>query len=135
MDIRKGFLGNGTVFWDRDKEVNGDYQTIAHIDASGFIKYRIPVAEIPYSVIKQIEKEREYTLAAIAYCKWLENEFPGYYCHDIGKKPFVYIYVLHPKDASNPKLWSVVDMNKPQTLYRGDSYDEALKIFNDFNNH
>ncbi len=39
-DIGVGHLGNGLTVWDRNREKNGDYMTIAHIGETGKITWR-----------------------------------------------------------------------------------------------
>ena len=43
--IGYGTLGNGLTFWNRNREVSGDYDKIAHVDAHRvvtFYKKRLP---------------------------------------------------------------------------------------------
>ena len=56
-DIGMGYLGNGLTVWNRAVEVNGDYQSIAHISPEGEITYY--VQNLPQSVIKRIERAAE----------------------------------------------------------------------------
>ena len=48
-----GVLGNGTTVWNRLHEVNGDYETIAHISDDGEIKYYRD--DLPAEVAHRIE--------------------------------------------------------------------------------
>lgn len=41
FDLGSGHMGNGITVWNRAKEVHGDYETIAHIDANRKISWRI----------------------------------------------------------------------------------------------
>lgn len=54
-DIGMGYLGNSLTVWNRAVEVDGDYQTIAHIDPDGTIQYR--VEGLPEDVIDRIKKQ------------------------------------------------------------------------------
>ena len=47
-DLSAGHLGNGITVWNRAREVNGDYQKIAHIDADRNVEYYIqnPAQEV-----------------------------------------------------------------------------------------
>ena len=56
-DIGMGYLGNGLTVWNRAVEVNGDYQTIAHISPEGEITYYVP--DLPQSVVERIERAAE----------------------------------------------------------------------------
>jgi len=38
-DIGMGYLGNGLTVWDRNREKNGDYMTVAHIGENGKITW------------------------------------------------------------------------------------------------
>lgn len=49
-----GYLGNGLTVWNRAKEVNHDYQTVAHIFSSGEITYY--KQDLPQSVRAHIEQ-------------------------------------------------------------------------------
>ena len=40
-DLQFGTLGNGITVWDRNTEVNGDYQKIAHISINRQITYYV----------------------------------------------------------------------------------------------
>ena len=48
-----GHLGNGITVWNRNREVNGDYETVAHIDADRNINYR--VKNLPEEVKREVE--------------------------------------------------------------------------------
>lgn len=41
FDLGSGHMGNGITVWNRAREVHGDYETIAHVDANRKIKYYI----------------------------------------------------------------------------------------------
>lgn len=56
-DIGMGYLGNGLTVWNRAVEVNGDYQSIAHISHEGEITYY--VQDLPQSVVERIEQAAE----------------------------------------------------------------------------
>ena len=49
-----GYLGNGLTVWHRAKEVNHDYQTVAHISSSGEITYY--KQDLPQCVRAHIEQ-------------------------------------------------------------------------------
>jgi len=57
FDLGSGHKGNGIVIWNRAKEVHGDYENIAHIDANRKIKYYIkkPSKEV-ISYVEKIAK-------------------------------------------------------------------------------
>jgi len=48
-----GCLGNGITVWNRNREVNGDYETVAHIDVYRNITYR--VKNLPEEVKREVE--------------------------------------------------------------------------------
>lgn len=56
-DIGMGYLGNGLTVWNRAVEVNGDYQSIAHISPEGEITFY--VQDLPQSVVERIEQAAE----------------------------------------------------------------------------
>ena len=56
-DIGMGYLGNGLTVWNRAVEVNGDYQTIAHISPEGEITFY--VQDLPQSVVERIRQAAE----------------------------------------------------------------------------
>lgn len=56
-DIGMGYLGNGLTVWNRAVEVNGDYQSIAHISPEGEITYY--VQDLPQSVVERIAQAAE----------------------------------------------------------------------------
>jgi hypothetical protein len=39
FDLGAGHLGNGITVWNRAREVHGDYEKIAHIDADRVVTY------------------------------------------------------------------------------------------------
>lgn len=39
MDIGYGTMGNGLTFWDRNREKSGDYKKVAHVGASGNLRF------------------------------------------------------------------------------------------------
>ncbi|MCK5129074.1 MAG: N-6 DNA methylase [Clostridiales bacterium] len=49
-----GELGNGITVWNTLEEVDGDYQTIAHIGEDGTITYYVD--DLPKAIIERIEK-------------------------------------------------------------------------------
>ena len=53
-----GYLGNGLTVWNRAVEVNGDYQTIAHISPEGEITFY--VQDLPQSVVERIKIGRAH---------------------------------------------------------------------------
>ena len=57
FDIGMGYLGNGLTVWNRAVEVNGDYQTIAHISPEGEITFY--VQDLPQSVVERIRQAAE----------------------------------------------------------------------------
>ena len=50
-----GELGNGTTVWNRLHEVNGDYETIAHISNDGKVTYYRD--DLPANVVQRIENQ------------------------------------------------------------------------------
>lgn len=54
-ELGYGRLGNGTTVWNRLHEVNGDYETIAHIADDGAIKYYRD--DLPPDVRQRIENQ------------------------------------------------------------------------------
>jgi hypothetical protein len=52
-DIGYGSMGNGTTVYNRAKEVNGDYQMVAHISDSGNVKFYDK--KMPENIKKEIE--------------------------------------------------------------------------------
>lgn len=54
FDLGCGHLGNGITVWNRAREVNGDYEKVAHIDAYRAITYRIK--NPPKEVVEYCEK-------------------------------------------------------------------------------
>ena len=57
LDIGMGYMGNGTVVWNRARAVGTDYERVAHISENGEIAWRIPRAKLPDSVVEVIEKQ------------------------------------------------------------------------------
>ena len=54
FDIGMGYLGNGLTVWNRAVEESGDYQTIAHINDEGEIRYYVD--GLPENVVARIEQ-------------------------------------------------------------------------------
>lgn len=73
-DIGMGYLGNGLTVWNKAVEVNGDYQTIAHISPEGEISYR--VSGLPTEVVETIERaaktERQQARFIASYRRYAE---------------------------------------------------------------
>ena len=60
-DLGRCHFGNGTSIYNRSVEVDGDYQSIAHIDDNGVISWRIknpPVQVISY--VKNISNDPKW---------------------------------------------------------------------------
>ena len=57
FDIGMGYLGSGLTVWNRAVEENGDYQTIAHINDEGEIRYYVD--NLPDDVAAQVEQAAE----------------------------------------------------------------------------
>ena len=53
FDIGCGHLGNGLLVWNRNKEVSGDFEKVAHINADREITYYIE--NLPSEVLTQVE--------------------------------------------------------------------------------
>ena len=56
-EIGFGELGNGTTVWNRLNEVNGDYETIAHISNDGEVTYYRD--DLPADVVRRIENQAQ----------------------------------------------------------------------------
>ena len=54
FDLGSGHMGNGISVWNKAKEVHGDYEKIAHIDANRKIKYYLN--KPPKDVVDYVEK-------------------------------------------------------------------------------
>ena len=69
FDIGMGYLGNGLTVWNRAVEESGDYQTIAHINDEGEIRYYVD--GLPENVVARIEqaaaREQQKSLFSAAY--------------------------------------------------------------------
>ena len=60
IDLGCGYLGNGLTFWNRAKEVHGDYEKIAHISEDGkTVQYWIknPTQEVIDFVEKYVKEK------------------------------------------------------------------------------
>ena len=53
FDIGCGHLGNGFVFWNRAREIHGDYEKIAQVTYQREIIWK--VKNLPNDIIKMIE--------------------------------------------------------------------------------
>lgn len=71
-----GMKGNGTTVWNRLREVDGDYETIAHISDEGEIKYYRD--DLPADVMQQIEEDahRQMPPQAAEPATQADNEQP-----------------------------------------------------------
>ena len=71
-----GMKGNGTTVWNRLREVDGDYETIAHISDEGEIKYYRD--DLPTDVMQQIEEDahRQMPPQAAEPATQADNEQP-----------------------------------------------------------
>lgn len=56
FDIMFGYLGNGTTVYNRLREENGDYETVAHISPAGNIKWYVSKTKLSEIGRKQIER-------------------------------------------------------------------------------
>jgi len=54
FNLGYGEMSNGTVVWNRNKEIDNDYETVAHIQEDGSINYK--TNDIPDSIKKEIEE-------------------------------------------------------------------------------
>ncbi len=64
-----GFLGNGLTVANRAKEVNGDYEHIAHISNGGNITWYVKPESIPGQTRLRIEHESD-TMRANFIADW-----------------------------------------------------------------
>ena len=73
-DIDMGYLGNGLTVWNKAVEVNGDYQTIAHISPEGEISYRVSgrPAEVVERSEQAAESERKNARFTASYREYAE---------------------------------------------------------------
>lgn len=55
FELAYGSLGNGVMVWNSAREVNGDYETIAHISVDRVVDYYIAINLLPQSVIDYVE--------------------------------------------------------------------------------
>ncbi|MFA7157047.1 MAG: hypothetical protein WC123_05070 [Bacilli bacterium] len=57
-------LGNGITVCDRNKEVNGDYQRVAHIDSNRNVQYYVRVTEEASIEIERYAKTENPSISA-----------------------------------------------------------------------
>ena len=77
-----GMLGNGTTVWNRLREVNGDYETIAHIADDGAVTFYRD--DLPPDVVQRIENQAHSQTApqAAEPATQAESEMPSAFSVD-----------------------------------------------------
>lgn len=63
-NIGFGYMGNGLIVWDRNREKHGDYMNIAHIDPERKVKYYEELSEEVKSYIHNIADTSTMTVSA-----------------------------------------------------------------------
>lgn len=62
--LRFGHLGNGITVWDKSREVNNDYLTVAWIRPNREVKFYHPISKEGKKEIERFAREENPTISA-----------------------------------------------------------------------
>lgn len=108
-DLGFGCLGNGPTFWNRMREVGGDYETVAHIDPCG--AYRLYVSNMPEYAKREVREHaaREMERARADFMTLTQPRALHITMERMNTRQWL-DFLGHPrslKDWTNEQLWKV----------------------------
>ena len=109
-DIGAGFKGNGTTFWNRAEEENGDYKNIAHVSDSGEVKFYDKA--LPSNVKKHIEDYAKTQKESVNEAVPTQTKWAVAIASLTGTRPDTVQRFIDDNNLDSPKLYTYLKRGK-----------------------